>query len=241
MIDLPPKPTGNSPEARFMRSVHDRLQSMRPQDVAGSAVKRTSRGFSLAPQPPRFPRQKPHFHPFKIYKSAAGLLPDDQSGTDPFNGGPLPRVSDAWRCFSIRGGAVEARPQFSVSTVLGTTFIGDMQFLVGVEEGADGTVGLLNHDYFSNRQQLDGFADGSLSFKLETVNIPNVGDVTVKSYTGLPGDELPHAARFVLNPAPDELIEIHASFWVELSDAGPSGFPNAKIKARMWSALFSTS
>lgn len=53
MFDLPPKPTGRSPEARFMRAVHDRLQSTRMQDVAGARVNRTSRGFSLVPHQQR--------------------------------------------------------------------------------------------------------------------------------------------------------------------------------------------
>lgn len=53
MMDLPPKPTGSSPEARFARAVHDRLLSARMQDVSGSAINRTSRGFSLRPPQPR--------------------------------------------------------------------------------------------------------------------------------------------------------------------------------------------
>lgn len=44
--NVPPKPTGNSPEAVFMRWVYDRLMfEARPQDVTGQLVSRTARGF----------------------------------------------------------------------------------------------------------------------------------------------------------------------------------------------------
>jgi|ERR1051326_2514898 hypothetical protein len=53
MMDLPPKPTGTSSEARFARWTHERLVAARTQDATGSGTNRTTRGVVAIPPQPR--------------------------------------------------------------------------------------------------------------------------------------------------------------------------------------------
>jgi hypothetical protein len=46
--DLPPRPAGSSPAARFHKATYDRIASDRPSDTAGQKVSRTTRGFYLS-------------------------------------------------------------------------------------------------------------------------------------------------------------------------------------------------
>ena len=46
----PPRPGGSDPESRWFQWAHDSILSLRPQDVAGSLVHRTSRGTVIIPK-----------------------------------------------------------------------------------------------------------------------------------------------------------------------------------------------
>jgi hypothetical protein len=212
---IPPMPSGDDEEARFMQWVW-RVCSQKFIDTPGLRWEERGDSVRAWPKISVAPPSARLFHPFKIYNAA--------------------HISDptkSWRTFQVRGGYIGHRPKKCepIGTFLdfyGTYILGGTHNYEQIIElsgnsadfggGWDGIVSAGQGVY-------DWFTPSKVAPSPTVVNLADTGDFTAEG-----------PAQFVLMDTPDDVGQIAAAFWNEIEEFEVSASVwdlRVKIKARM--------
>jgi hypothetical protein len=206
---IPPRPAGDSAEARFMQAVWDAIfggtfpfvdqpDCLWNRTTSGyyPRIRPAARGKSSAPRP---------FHPFKVFRVPAADL--EAAGYDP---------ADSWRCFGVRWGYVGLRPKWEQIGESNT------ELVLRVEKGAQP---MFEGAGFS---EVDDFVTPSTSVLLFGTPLERV-DVPTGASAGATG-----VAFFRFAADLDADGDWNAGLWIEITDEVEGEWPIVEIKGWRW-------